>query len=106
MSIARRKMGYTQAELGRLLGVSQSVVSDLENGRVRIGDFTLGTFMSVFGDHATYVLYDAGADRYNPNHIWTEYWAEIHDSAQAKRVDLRRARNAAWLIKSRRKSDT
>lgn len=37
LRLARRKAGYTQGDLAHLLGSHQSVVSDLEHGKLRPG---------------------------------------------------------------------
>lgn len=95
MRIIRMKMLLDQAGLGRLLGVSQHQISDLETGRRRIADFDYGRFVAVFGRHANYVLTGAGAESYNAGHYSKRYWK----SRLTKKGKAERARQASMSDK-------
>lgn len=61
-------MKLKQAELGKLLGVSQSIISRLENGQMKHGDFNTGQLKTVLGLHFQYFLTGAGKENYEKYH--------------------------------------
>jgi transcriptional regulator with XRE-family HTH domain len=80
---ARMKARLSQAELGQFLGVSQSVISDIERGKSRVSEFTFSRFKAVMGDRSTaFVMTGAYADAFPCSEIRKTYW----DVRQKKRV--------------------
>jgi len=76
MATVRMKMLMSQAELGKLLGVSQRVICDLESGHIAVSrkPFTLARFQAIFGDHSTYILRGMNAEKYSVGEIRQRYW--------------------------------
>jgi transcriptional regulator with XRE-family HTH domain len=76
MSIARMRMRMDQAELGRLLGVSQQVISKLEQGKIRVPErpFNYARFHAIFGAMTSYILSGAGREKYETGNVKHEYW--------------------------------
>lgn len=76
MTIARRYLDLTQAQLGERLGASQNAVSDLESGKVAVlrHPFTLSRFREIFGDATYYVLKGTERERIERSPITLGYW--------------------------------
>lgn len=74
LGVARMAMKMSQAELGQFLGVSQAVMSDIEQGRTPIPGFPIARLNAVLGGHASYVLLNKNKHKYNVPRIKKSYW--------------------------------
>lgn len=76
LKIIRMKNLMTQGEFGKLLGIQQNTVHQIEAGKVRVSrkPFTLATLRAILGPHLNFVLYGSGAENYATGHISDTYW--------------------------------
>lgn len=49
MKIARKKLGYTQVEIAKLLGYTQPTYSGLESGKYKLNERHIKNFCRIFG---------------------------------------------------------
>jgi transcriptional regulator with XRE-family HTH domain len=89
LSIARMKMGLTQAELGRQLGVTQQTLCNIEAGRSGGGHFSLAKFRDAMGSLTFYVLYGAGAKGIDPLKVHRDFWTRSFKKGAEKRMERR-----------------
>lgn len=66
MASMRRQMDMRQAELGQRLGVTQSVISEMETGKCSIPrqPFTVSALKEAFGARAGYILHGQNPERF------------------------------------------
>jgi transcriptional regulator with XRE-family HTH domain len=76
LRIARMRMLLDQNEFGKLLNVSQQVVSEIERGRLRTSTFTVAQFAEVLGKYFHYVLLGTNPERFETRNVITDYWAK------------------------------
>lgn len=74
LKTARMRKFMDQKELGNWLGVSQSVISDLELGNVKTGDFNLARLRALFGDATNYILTGSKREQYETANVTKDYW--------------------------------
>lgn len=69
------RMLIDQSELGRLLGISQRTVCEVEVGkRAVVKSLTLARFKAILGQHSGFVLIGSGSEKYNMGSIKSLYW--------------------------------
>jgi transcriptional regulator with XRE-family HTH domain len=72
---ARKFKGWSQAELGEMLYVSQRTLCNIERGIVRTSDrFTLGRFLAVTGEAAEYILFGSHRERFERKSVHINFW--------------------------------
>lgn len=77
LALARMKLGLTQAEFAKSLGVSQQTLSDIEAHRLEYTKkITVLALQVALGKAWRYVVFGQGASLYNENTIRLDYWHE------------------------------
>lgn len=69
MKWMREQMGMNQSEAAQRLGVTQSVVSEMETGKCSIprNPFTISVLKEVFEGRTGYILHGTNPERFFPN---------------------------------------
>lgn len=75
MALVRMKMLKEQKEVARDLGVTQSTISRIEIGHLRVSEgLTVAALKTLFDKHFGFIVYGTNPERYNAQVITKVYW--------------------------------
>jgi transcriptional regulator with XRE-family HTH domain len=74
LKLVRMKLLFDQFELSVKLDMPQSTLSNLENGRVIHGPFTVAKLKEIFHKHTAFILLGQAPERFNARVIHKNYW--------------------------------
>lgn len=75
MALIRMKLMKDQKQLAQEFGVTQSTISRLEIGHLRVTEgITVSQLKKVFGNHFSFIITGTNPERYNAGRIVLVYW--------------------------------
>lgn len=92
LKYARLKMLLDQRQLGKLLKVSPSKISDIEKGKSKIfyPPIPLSRMQAIFGKFTGYILLNSDSDRISQSHVHQTFWrtklARVHTGKKLWKV--------------------